>query len=47
MRLRPATGSVPPVVLGDDARLHQVVSNLVTNATAHTPPGTRVEVVLP
>ncbi|MEU6350405.1 ATP-binding protein [Streptomyces sp. NPDC047072] len=32
----------PALVLGDEARLHQVVANLLTNARMHTPPGTRV-----
>jgi two-component system OmpR family sensor kinase len=36
--------SVAPVVIGDDGRLRQVVSNLVTNALTHTPPGTSVTV---
>jgi two-component system OmpR family sensor kinase len=30
------------VVTGDDARLFQVVSNLLANARVHTPPGTHV-----
>ncbi len=34
------------LVTGDSARLHQVVVNLVANASAHTPAGTRVEVSL-
>ncbi len=31
-------------VLGDRARLHQVVANLLANARTHTPPGTEVTV---
>jgi len=31
-------------VLGDEQRLHQVVTNLLTNARTHTPPGTTVTV---
>lgn len=31
-------------VLGDEARLHQVATNLLTNARKHTPPGTTVTV---
>ncbi|MQY20281.1 sensor histidine kinase [Nocardia macrotermitis] len=32
----------PVMVLGDVARLHQVLANLLTNARVHTPPGTSV-----
>ncbi|MER5754039.1 ATP-binding protein [Streptomyces sp. NPDC002088] len=32
----------PPLVVGDEARLHQVVANLLANARMHTPEGTRV-----
>ncbi|HEX5916612.1 MAG TPA: HAMP domain-containing sensor histidine kinase [Nocardioides sp.] len=34
----------PLTVTGDEARLHQVVSNLLTNARTHTPPGSTVTV---
>jgi two-component system sensor histidine kinase TrcS len=36
----------PVWVRGDRARLHQVVSNLMTNARIHTPPGVTVTVTL-
>ena len=36
----------PVVVQGDDARLHQVFTNLLANARVHTPAGTRVTVEL-
>ena len=32
----------PVEVPGDQARLHQVLANLLANARSHTPPGTRV-----
>jgi two-component system OmpR family sensor kinase len=44
VRLRAPDSDRPPVVAGDDARLRQVLGNLVRNAVVHTPPGTRVEV---
>jgi two-component system OmpR family sensor kinase len=36
----------PVVVDGDEARLHQVLANLLANARTHTPPGTSVTVTL-
>ncbi len=36
----------PVTVVGDAARLHQVLANLLGNARAHTPAGTRVTVAL-
>jgi two-component system OmpR family sensor kinase len=32
----------PIIVVGDEARLHQVLANLLANARTHTPPGTSV-----
>ncbi len=32
----------PVLVIGDEARLHQVLANLLANARIHTPPGTAV-----
>jgi len=37
---------VPPVTSGDDGALRQVLTNLVANATTHTPAGTGIEVAL-
>ena len=37
-------GGVAPIVAGDEARRRQVVSNLVSNAVVHTPPGTPITV---
>ena len=37
-------GPGTPEVLGDEARLRQILANLVANALQHTPPGTRVTV---
>ncbi|WP_445167535.1 sensor histidine kinase [Mycolicibacterium sp. Dal123E01] len=36
----------PVYVTGDDARLHQVVANLLANVRTHTPPGTTVTLSL-
>jgi len=36
----------PVVVEGDEGQLHRLVANLLANAAAHTPPGTRVTVGL-
>ncbi|MEU4379396.1 two-component system, OmpR family, sensor kinase [Micromonospora echinofusca] len=38
IELEVAPGSGPLVVYGDDARLRQVIGNLMTNALTHTPP---------
>ncbi|MGH3789812.1 MAG: sensor histidine kinase [Pseudonocardiaceae bacterium] len=44
--LRLVTGSGAVHVLGDEHKLRQVVTNLVTNALTHTPMGTPVRVVV-
>ncbi|MFI7586504.1 ATP-binding protein [Spongisporangium articulatum] len=40
------SGPASAVVTGDDARLRQVVSNLVANAVRHTPAGTPIELAV-
>jgi two-component system OmpR family sensor kinase len=37
---------VPVEVVGDESRLHQVVTNLLANARKHTPAGTTVTVTV-
>ena len=37
---------VPVEVMGDEVRLRQVVTNLLSNARMHTPDGTRIEVTV-
>ena len=43
-RIQLVAGDAPTVVLGDQARLRQVVANLLANALTHTPAGTPIAV---
>jgi two-component system OmpR family sensor kinase len=43
---RGGTDDPPPVVLGAEPRLRQVLGNLLSNAAAHTPAGTAIRVEL-
>jgi two-component system OmpR family sensor kinase len=46
VRLEVGATDPPPVVIGDEARLRQVLTNLLANAVRHTPPGTPVTVTV-
>lgn len=39
-------GASPPVVIGDQSRLRQILANLLTNALAHTPATSPIEVAV-
>jgi two-component system OmpR family sensor kinase len=41
-----AAADVPPVVIGDELQLRQVIGNLLSNAVHHTPAGTPVTVTV-
>jgi two-component system OmpR family sensor kinase len=41
-----AAAARPPVVIGDELQLRQVIGNLMSNAVQHTPPGTPITVTV-
>lgn len=45
-RWRLALPAEPVTVVGDESRLHQVITNLLSNARRHTPPGTTVSLAI-
>lgn len=46
LRLEVGATDPPPIVTGDEARLRQVLANLMANAVQHTPAGTGVTVTI-
>lgn len=46
IRLDARPGENPPVVIGDQSRLRQILANLLTNALAHTPATSPIDVTV-